>query len=61
MWLDVDDALRAELAERLAKLGHTGELEQAFTDWAGAENYEMRVEGVEQVDPVVLEALRRKT
>jgi uncharacterized Ntn-hydrolase superfamily protein len=60
-WLDVDDTLRAELAERLAKLGYTGELEQAFTDWAGAENYEMRVEGVEQVDPFVLEALRRKT
>jgi uncharacterized Ntn-hydrolase superfamily protein len=60
-WLDVDDALRAELTERLAALGYTGELEHAFTDWAGAENYEMRVEGVEQVDPFVLEALRRKT
>ena len=58
-WLDVDDALRAELTERLARIGYTGELEQAFTDWAGTENYEMRVEGVERVDPVVLEALRR--
>jgi uncharacterized Ntn-hydrolase superfamily protein len=60
-WLDVDDALRAELTERLAKLGHTGELEPAFNEWAGAENYEMRVDGVERVDPVVLEALRRQT
>jgi uncharacterized Ntn-hydrolase superfamily protein len=60
-WLDVDDALRSELTERLAALGYAGELEQAFTDWAGTENYEMRVEGVEQVDPVVLEALRRTT
>jgi uncharacterized Ntn-hydrolase superfamily protein len=60
-WLDVDDTLRAELTERLAKLGHTGELEQAYGDWAGAENYEMRVEGVDRVDPFVLEALRRMT
>jgi uncharacterized Ntn-hydrolase superfamily protein len=58
-WLEVDDALRAELAERLARIGYTGELEQALTDWAGSENYEMRVDGVEQVDPVVLDALRR--
>jgi uncharacterized Ntn-hydrolase superfamily protein len=58
-WLDVDDELRRELTERLAKLGHSGELEQAYGDWAGTENYEMRVDGVERVDPVVLEALRR--
>ncbi len=60
-WLDVDDALGAELTERLARLGYAGRLERAFTDWAGAENYEMRVEGVERIDPVVLEALRRMT
>jgi uncharacterized Ntn-hydrolase superfamily protein len=60
-WLDVDDVLRTELTERLATLGYAGELERAFTDWAGTENYEMRVEGVERVDPVVLEALRRMT
>jgi uncharacterized Ntn-hydrolase superfamily protein len=58
-WLDVDDALREELTERLAALGYPGRLESALTDWAGTENYEMRVEGVERVDPVVLEALRR--
>jgi uncharacterized Ntn-hydrolase superfamily protein len=58
-WLDVDDALRAELTERLARIGYTGELEQALTDWAGSENYEMRVDGVDQVDPVVLDAVRR--
>ena len=60
-WLDVDDTLRAELTERLATMGYAGELEQAFTGWAGTENYEMRVEGIERVDPVVLEALRRMT
>jgi uncharacterized Ntn-hydrolase superfamily protein len=57
-WLDVDDVLRAELAERLEKLGYTGELDRALNDWAGSENYEMRVDGVERVDPVVLAALR---
>jgi uncharacterized Ntn-hydrolase superfamily protein len=60
-WLDVDDVLRAELTERLATMGFVGEIDRTFTDWAGTENYEMRVEGVEQVDPVVLEALRRMT
>ena len=58
-WLDVDDALREELTERLSKLGYTGKLERAYGDWAGTENYEMRVDGAERVDPVVLEALRR--
>jgi uncharacterized Ntn-hydrolase superfamily protein len=60
-WLDVDDAMRAELAERLEKLGYAGELDRALNDWAGTENYEMRVDGVERVDPVVLEALRSQS
>ncbi len=60
-WLDVDHVLRAELTERLATLGYAGDLEQAFTSWAGTENYEMRVDGVEKIDPDVLEALRRQT
>jgi uncharacterized Ntn-hydrolase superfamily protein len=60
-WLDVDDALRAELTERLATMGYTDELERSLSDWAGTENYEMRVEGIERIDPVVLEALRRKS
>jgi uncharacterized Ntn-hydrolase superfamily protein len=61
MWLDVDDELAAELRERLAKLGYEGELEQAFVQWTGKENLEDRVDGVEQIDPVVLEALRSRT
>jgi uncharacterized Ntn-hydrolase superfamily protein len=60
-WLDVDDVLRAELSERLEKLGYAGELDRALNDWAGTENYEMRVDGVERVDPVVLEALRSQS
>jgi uncharacterized Ntn-hydrolase superfamily protein len=59
-WLDVDEALAAELHERLAELGYEGELEQAFGDWAGAENLEERVDGVDRIDPVVLNALRRR-
>jgi uncharacterized Ntn-hydrolase superfamily protein len=58
-WLDVDDALRDELETRLANLGYDGELAEAFAAWAGTENYEMRVDGVERIDPVVLDALRR--
>jgi uncharacterized Ntn-hydrolase superfamily protein len=61
LWLDVDDALATELRERLAKLGHEGELEEAFMQWTGKENLEDRVDGMEQIDPVVLEALRNRT
>jgi len=52
-WIEVDDTLRAELDERLARLGY-----ERLEDWAGVENLEERVDGVEAVDPVVLEALR---
>src|SRR3954470_19646803 len=58
-WVDVDDGLQAELRERLARLGHTGDLEQAFGDWAGAANLEERVDGVSRIDPIVLDALRK--
>jgi uncharacterized Ntn-hydrolase superfamily protein len=59
-WVDVDDDLRAELRDRLTKLGYDGELESAFGDWAGTENLEERVDGVERIDPVVLEELRSR-
>jgi uncharacterized Ntn-hydrolase superfamily protein len=61
MWVDVDDELAEELRERLGKLGYDGELEDAFTRWTGKENLEDRVDGIEQIDPVVLEALRGRT
>ncbi|MDX6492463.1 MAG: putative peptidoglycan binding domain, partial [Gaiellaceae bacterium] len=51
----------AELRERLARLGFEGDLGKAFLHWAGRENLEERVDGVESVDPVVLEELRRQT
>ena len=49
------------MRERLAKLGYDGGLAEAFGTWAGTENYEMRVDGVDRIDPVVLEALRRQS
>ncbi|HSC91059.1 MAG TPA: DUF1028 domain-containing protein [Gaiellaceae bacterium] len=60
-WLPVDDALAAEVGERLARLGYEGELEQALFRWAGNENLEERVRGAERLDPVVLDAIRRQT
>jgi uncharacterized Ntn-hydrolase superfamily protein len=61
MWVDVDEALAAELRERLARLGYEGELADAFPRWAGNENLEERVDGVEAIDPVVLEELRSRS
>jgi uncharacterized Ntn-hydrolase superfamily protein len=60
-WVTVDEALGAELRDRLDKLGYEGELEQAFNDWAGTENLEERVDGLERLDPVVLGALRKQS
>jgi uncharacterized Ntn-hydrolase superfamily protein len=60
-WLALDDELREELEARLARLGYADELEAAFKTWAGAENLEGRVDGVERLDPVVLERLRAQS
>ena len=55
-WVPVDDALRSELRDRLAKLGY-----ERLDDWAGAENLEERIDGEDAIDPIVLESLRRRT
>jgi uncharacterized Ntn-hydrolase superfamily protein len=60
-WVEVDDELAAELRERLARLGYDGELGDAFFRWAGNENLEERVDGVEAIDPVVLQELRDRS
>ncbi|MGZ4419011.1 MAG: DUF1028 domain-containing protein, partial [Gaiellaceae bacterium] len=60
-WVAVDEALAAELRDRLARLGYDGALGKAFNDWAGTENLEERVDGVERIDPVVLGALRKQS
>jgi uncharacterized Ntn-hydrolase superfamily protein len=59
-WLPVDNALADELRGHLARLGYDGELESAFARWAGTENLEERVEGIDLIDPVVLEELRNR-
>jgi uncharacterized Ntn-hydrolase superfamily protein len=53
-WLPVDDELRAELRERLARIGYAN-----LASWAGVENLEERVDGEDEIDPVVLAELRR--
>lgn len=58
-WIDVDDALRAEIAGHLARRGYEGELPEAFDAWAGTENLEERVDGLDRIDAVVLEELRK--
>jgi uncharacterized Ntn-hydrolase superfamily protein len=58
-WLEVDETLQQELRERLERLGHTGELQQTFADWAGTANLEERIDGVTRIDPIVLDALRK--
>jgi uncharacterized Ntn-hydrolase superfamily protein len=52
-WLPVEGDLRAELDERLGRLGY-----DSLDAWAGVENLEERVEGEDAIDPVVLDALR---
>ena len=52
-WISVDDALRAELDDLLGRTGHT-----TLAGWAGVENLEERVDGEDEIDPVVLERLR---
>ncbi|HZT92821.1 MAG TPA: DUF1028 domain-containing protein [Gaiellaceae bacterium] len=59
-WVDVDEALREELASRLTRLGYGGDLGEAFGEWAGTENLEERVDGLERIDPVVLAELRAR-
>jgi uncharacterized Ntn-hydrolase superfamily protein len=53
-WLPIDDELRAEIGERLARLGY-----ERLEEWAGAANLEERVDGDDDIDPVVLNELRR--
>ena len=52
-WLIVDETLRAEIDERLRRLGF-----ERLEDWAGVQNLEERVDGEDAIDPVVLEELR---
>jgi uncharacterized Ntn-hydrolase superfamily protein len=55
-WITVDDGLRKEIDDRLAVLGY-----ESLDEWAGVENLEMRVDGTDSIDPVVLERLRERS
>jgi uncharacterized Ntn-hydrolase superfamily protein len=55
-WLPLDGELRAEVDERLTRLGY-----ETLDAWAGVENLEERVDGEDAIDPVVLDALREAT
>jgi uncharacterized Ntn-hydrolase superfamily protein len=52
-WLPLEGDLRAEVDERLGRLGY-----DTLAAWAGVENLEERMDGGDAIDPVVLEALR---
>jgi uncharacterized Ntn-hydrolase superfamily protein len=52
-WLPLEGELRAEVDERLGRLGYA-----TLDAWAGVENLEERVDGEDAIDPVVLDALR---
>jgi len=59
-WLEVDEQLAAELRERLKRLGYEQKaLAEAFEAWADTENFEERIDGVDRIDPVVLDELRK--
>jgi uncharacterized Ntn-hydrolase superfamily protein len=60
-WLELDENLAVELRERLDRLGYADpDLRSAFEAWAGTENLEERVRGLDRIDPVVLAELRRR-
>ncbi len=55
-WLPLEGALRDEVAARVMRLGY-----DSLESWAGVANLEDRVDGVTEIDPVVLGALRDLT
>ena len=54
------EEVRAEVTERLARLGFDGSTEEAMRAWAGRENLEERLRE-NRIDPVLLRALREAT
>jgi uncharacterized Ntn-hydrolase superfamily protein len=61
-WLPVTDDLGREIARRLGRLGYASDdLPSDLETWAGFVNLEERVRGAAEIDPVVLDELRRLT
>lgn len=60
-WIELDEALRAEIETRLGALGYRADsTAEAFGAWADTENLEERVDGFDRIDPVVLRELRSR-
>jgi uncharacterized Ntn-hydrolase superfamily protein len=60
-WVAVQPDLRSELQAALAALGYaSGDFKKDLETWAGTENFEERVNGVERLDPVIIEQLRSR-
>jgi uncharacterized Ntn-hydrolase superfamily protein len=58
-WLDLDQGLTVEVRAHLSRLGYaSGDLGADLEAWAGVENFEERLRGVERIDPVILAQLR---
>ncbi|MGH2963272.1 MAG: DUF1028 domain-containing protein [Microbacterium sp.] len=58
-WLVVDEGLHDELRTALEGLGYaSGDLVEDLETWAGVENLEERVSGVDRIDPIVLAELK---
>jgi uncharacterized Ntn-hydrolase superfamily protein len=55
-WIEIDDAIRKEIEDRLAVLGF-----ERLEDWAGEANLEERIDDAGAIDPVVLAELRRRS
>jgi uncharacterized Ntn-hydrolase superfamily protein len=55
-WIPLDEPLRTEVEERLARLGY-----ERLEDWAGVENLEERVTRDDAIDAVVLRELRARS
>ena len=59
-WLEVDPDLAQEIRSHLERRGFaSGDLDADLEAWAAIENLEERLAGVDRIDPVVLDALRR--
>jgi uncharacterized Ntn-hydrolase superfamily protein len=61
-WLVVGEELNRELRARLCRLGYcSDDLAADLLAWAALENFELRVDGVERIDPVLLGELRARS
>jgi uncharacterized Ntn-hydrolase superfamily protein len=61
--LELDEALAAEVRDRIVSLGYDVDglgFERALEQWVGTENFEERHNHPGQIDPLVLDHLRRQ-